>query len=878
MNAMRYAIVLIAGLAAATTAIAELPVARLNTLFPAGGKTGTTFDVTITGQDLDDAAEIHFSNPAIVAKPKLNPDTHRPLRNVFTVQIGNSVANGVYESRFIGRFGISNSRAFAVGANVELMESEPNGSASTATVIPLNSVVNGRADANGVDYFKFTARKGQRILAECAARQIDSRMEPVLALYDSHGRELERNRSGGVLDFTAADDGDYLLRLHDFIFRGGDEYFYRLEIGTGPRIDYLFPPAGIAGTKGKYFIYGRNLPGAIAAAGLKFEGKTLEKLEVEIELPKAAVSSLAGTFILNPASSVVEGFEYRFTGTNSEGQLVVSNPYLISLADATVIAEEGSNGRPDQAQKLLPPCEFVGQFYPAGDRDWVSFDAKKGEIYWLEIFSHRLGLPTDPFLLVQQVSKTDKGDEKVSDLQEVYDIDTNIGGPEFNTNNRDLAWRFEAKQDGVCRLMIRDLFNPTQPNPGHVYRFAIRKPRPDFRLLVFPQTPAPPIKDKKEAFVWTPMLRRGETMLLKLLAFRRDDFNGEIDVRVEGLPPGVTAHPTRIQPGKTSGTLLLTADGTASSWTGELKVIGTAKVGETELVHTARGASILWNVPDYNNEPIASRVTRDVFLAVSDKDPSPAMVTVTENKTWEAEPNTKLKIPVKITRAAEFNEIIKLKPAGFPQFESLKEIDITAKDTNTTVEIDLAPLKLAPGYHTLFLQGQTKGKYRRLSGNDLKAAELAVTKAEEKLKEADKLLAERQAAIKKGTELVANLTKQADESESLLKSASERLVAASSATEKHGATEEVQTAKTSAEKETTELKSKFKASVDAKTEAAKSLSEAKARLAEVERQKNVATELAKELKEIVQNAQPKETTFTAYSAPITLKISASEKK
>jgi hypothetical protein len=51
-------------------AVAQLPVARLNTVFPAGGKQGATFEVTITGTDLEQASKLLFTHAGITATPK----------------------------------------------------------------------------------------------------------------------------------------------------------------------------------------------------------------------------------------------------------------------------------------------------------------------------------------------------------------------------------------------------------------------------------------------------------------------------------------------------------------------------------------------------------------------------------------------------------------------------------------------------------------------------------------------------------------------------------------------------------------------------------------------------------------------------------------
>ena len=41
--------------------------------------------------------------------------------------------------------------------------------------------------------------------------------------------------------------------------------------------------------------------------------------------------------------------------------------------------------------------------------------------------SQRLGAQTDPFVLVQRVSKNSKGEEEVSDVQEIYDSESVAG-------------------------------------------------------------------------------------------------------------------------------------------------------------------------------------------------------------------------------------------------------------------------------------------------------------------------------------------------------------------------------------------------------------------------------------------------------------------
>src|SRR5437588_6622169 len=49
---------------------AELPLARLTAIFPAGGQAGSTVELTLSGQDLDDVTRLHFRSQGMVARPK----------------------------------------------------------------------------------------------------------------------------------------------------------------------------------------------------------------------------------------------------------------------------------------------------------------------------------------------------------------------------------------------------------------------------------------------------------------------------------------------------------------------------------------------------------------------------------------------------------------------------------------------------------------------------------------------------------------------------------------------------------------------------------------------------------------------------------------
>jgi hypothetical protein len=638
----------------------------------------------------------------------------------------------------IGRFGISNPRPFVVGDRPELIKASGNNAFTNAFEIPLGSVINARAAAQAVDHFRFNAREGQRLLIECVSTEIASRMDPTLVLFSGDGRELQRGHRGELLDFSPPEDGQYILHVHDFLFRGGDEYFYRLRVDSRPYIDFIFPPSGEPGRRAKFTLYGRNLPAAAPGKICTPGGKALERLEVEIEIPSPTNRVVARTATPSPASTGVEGFLYR-----RHTPAGLSNPVFISFATASVIAEQEPNDRPEQANPVAIPCEIVGQFYPAGDQDGIMVEAKKGEIYQVEVFSRRLGLQTDPFVLIQRVMKNDKGELKTSDVKELYDSDANIGGVQFKTASFDPDFRWEVKDDGTYRVLIRDLFNTSRDDPHLIYRLSLRKESPDFRLVALPVAPPPPNKDAKELKVWTPLIRRGEAIAIQVLALRRDNFGGAIDLSVDGLPDGVSASPARIEAGKNSATLFVSAEASVAEWAGSVRVLGKAKIGNAVEIREACGGTLIWNVGNPSEEAVRSQLTEDFVLAVCGAEPAPISVQPTEDKTWEIPAGGKLKLPLLVKRDPEFGAALNLKPVGPAALDSAKEFEVGAKATNVTFELDLSQHKLSPGLYTLHLQIDAKGKYRRASVEEEKTAR---EEAEAAKKQAAELAAAAQTA------------------------------------------------------------------------------------------------------------------------------------
>ena len=723
---------------------AELPSARLTSAFPPGAKQGTNVEIALTGQDLDELTALHFSDPRITAKPTT-------ASSKFSVTVPPDLAPGIYDVRAVGRYGVTNPRSFVVGTLPESASKPGNTSPATAASISAGHTIDAVAEANALHYYKLPLKKGQRIFAQIQASSIDSRMEPSILLADAGGNDRVICRRGELLDFTAPADADYLLKVHDFTYRGGPEFFYHLTVQSGPWIDFILPPAGLAGTKGRYTLFGRNLPGSSPAPGFAVGGHPLEQLAVDIQLPADPQTQTAPFSYVPSPAAFMDGIDYRLAGAQG-----ISNPIRIGFATAPVILRDpAASASVSSPQKLSIPCEVAGQFLPRNQPHVFTFDAPANSAFWIEVFSNRLGNPTAPFLVVQRVAKDAKSVEKITDVQEVYESPINLGGAELRTASRDPAYRLETKEAGSYRLVLRDLFTTPADAGALAYRLCIRKETPDFRLLACAATPVLE-KDSKDAPISTPMLRRGGITPIKVVALRQDKFDGEIQLKVEGLPAGVICPPTSIPVGAASAVLLLSAADDAPAGFAAIQITGVATINGVAITRQARPGTVSTSNYDTQNKTVevASRQSRELFVAVV-AETSPLSIAIAKDAPVETCVFNKISIPIKILRRGELTGPIALKLAGHPLLAPLKEATIEPAADSAKIDLDLTQIKLTPGVYSFDVETLAKLKYR--SGVD------AAKEAEAEAKQTEKASTDLSAAAKTAAAQLAALKPDAPE-------------------------------------------------------------------------------------------------------------------
>src|SRR6185312_4126303 len=138
--------------------------------------------------------------------------------------------------------GVSEPVALNVGFLREITEVEPNEGTNQAQFLELPVAVSGviRESAQS-DFFRFKARKDQRLIFDVYAFRSGSRLDSSLALLDAEGKELARsedvNGLDSLIDFAVPADGEYFISLRDFRYQGGKDYKYRLVAGELPYLD-----------------------------------------------------------------------------------------------------------------------------------------------------------------------------------------------------------------------------------------------------------------------------------------------------------------------------------------------------------------------------------------------------------------------------------------------------------------------------------------------------------------------------------------------------------------------------------------------------------------------------------------------------------------
>ena len=255
-------------------------------------------------EEMDLAALGELQAKLFNPKKQLNPQLAETID--LRVTIARNAMPGDRELRVGARAGLTNPLCFQVGDFPESTEQEPNSpTAAQDLVLKAPMVLNGQIFPGDVDRFKLHGQKGQRLLVDARARRlipyladaVPGWFQAILTLYDADGKEIAfaddyRFHPDPHLQVEFPADGDYELEIRDAIYRGREDFVYRIavtEASAGPT-DYAPEPnekePNDAWSEAESIQFPHQVEGRINRADdvdlFRFEGHADEEIVAEV--------------------------------------------------------------------------------------------------------------------------------------------------------------------------------------------------------------------------------------------------------------------------------------------------------------------------------------------------------------------------------------------------------------------------------------------------------------------------------------------------------------------------------------------------------------------------------------------------------------------
>lgn len=678
-----------------TRSLAQLPSPRLDRIAPLGASAGGKTELEIQGADLE-GGTILFEHPGLTATPIEGKD------RFFLISVSNDVAEGTYDCRVLGKYGISNPRLFAVHRGMaDIAEVEPNNSQSDAQAIHLNEVVFGTSDSNEQDIYKIPLERGVRVIIDCSAGRLDSMLDATLLVIDAQGKQIAASSDyfgrDPMIDFEAPATGEYWIVLHDLSYRGGLPY--RLMVTTRPHVENVFPRVVQQGQSTNFKVLGRNLgTSAKASTGILQERKLVESSYIAgpppdlLQFGSFRFLEHPSQHAVSPTASTctVSGWQIR---PEADAKPSV-NAINVMSTDLPVI-EEIENNDKDTPQPIVLPLALSGRFDFPRDSDWFEFTALENGNHSLEVYCERIAGQADPYTVVF--------DEKGTRILELDDFGHRINA--FDGHLRDPSGSVNLTQGKKYKVLVQDRYQ--RGGPRYQYVLVMRPSQPDFFVAtIHSQNPGP-----GGTTLW-----RGGAAYLDVVIHQTGGYSGPIVLSAENLPPGVHSVPTTLGLGN-SGTFVLWADSNAPDIAGPIRLIATGeRLGEKEpvkFVREVRPYSRVWNQGDGTSQPM-----REHWIAVREKAPfalrfnEPRLPVVAGQR-----------VDVKLTLDRyweSFKEPVNILPISWPgNFKvNSAQFSNTANEITLTIEVQAGT---RAGDYTMAVVGQGQVPFtKKQDGSDLK--------------------------------------------------------------------------------------------------------------------------------------------------------------
>ena len=384
---------------------------KLLSLYPLGGRRGTTVQAEVRGNLLERAYAVWFDAGSLSgrvvkveevkeqSKEKVNVLEKKPekpptvYRALIEVEIQPTAHLGIHSLRLVGPRGISDAVPFrVVDEPVVLETATPHQTAARAQPVGIPAIISGKLGEPGeLDFYLFQAKKGQELSLEVISVQ---NSDLRLALYRPGGSWFDPDRPSRLLlseerssdimrphrngTYQVLQDGEYLLEASSLYSKGSPDSSYQVRITSLAQAQQYAAqsktPSGEWGERS----FGRRL-----------DDKWLTNLEARQFKP--------GTETGTPPKDASSAQESTVNSSMDQKQRPLVNlPVRLSFA-----SEREPNDRADQAEDLSVPSVVEGTIEHPGDIDSFKFKVEAGQKLAFEIetpdaqppyFNPRLGV------------------------------------------------------------------------------------------------------------------------------------------------------------------------------------------------------------------------------------------------------------------------------------------------------------------------------------------------------------------------------------------------------------------------------------------------------------------------------------------------------
>ena len=375
-----------------------------------------------------------------------------------------------------------------------------------------------RIDQPGAWTFHMTSQRLQNRLHD-----MQTRVDPMITLRNISGSTIassDNSFAGDPLMHVQIDTaGEYLLEVRDVRYQGNADWTYAVECSARPFGLVAKPLAVAQGITGNLQVVGLGL-GADAMATYGPIASANSRIE--------QIAPVIASVPLNALQVLVSA------------DPIANEPSGAPSAEAT----QGAEAVPMQ---VAIPSVVCGNIDAPEQADRFRFEAKAQQRLSFEVFARRLGSQLDAKLRILNPEGNAVSEADDSTFDRVLSSDATLEN-------------WTAPADGMFTVEIRDLHG----RGGSSYPYALQiKPSEPYFLL--------------EADTDKTPLAAGSASVIYVKAQRRNGFTGEIQLGVEGLPPGVRAECGRILAGKPDGAIWLTAAADAPMGMSNIKITGTAE-------------------------------------------------------------------------------------------------------------------------------------------------------------------------------------------------------------------------------------------------------------------------------------------------------------